>query len=111
MGEWRQGIPFDQAASELSEGHVGGSGEQPRLGERLGVTEDVERWLRQGQPERRRRPGLGRLQHCRDEPRLPTREADGGPLENRRKPQRTSWEGEVQERRARRCPELERAYL
>lgn len=59
VGEWRQGVPFDQAESELSEGHVSGSGEQPRLGERLGVTVDVERWLRQGQPERRRRPGLG----------------------------------------------------
>ena len=62
----------------MSEGHVSGSGEQPRLGERLEVTADMERWLRQGQPERRRRPGLGSRQHCRDEPRLPTREANGG---------------------------------
>lgn len=90
---------------------MSGSGEQPRLGERLEVTADMERWLRQGQPERRRRPGLGSRQHCRDEPRLPTREANGGPLEKRRKTRRTSWEGVMQERRAGRCPELERAYL
>ena len=31
----------------------------PGWGRDLGVTDDVERWLRQGQPERRRRPGLG----------------------------------------------------